>query len=68
MNVEFSPDGQLLVAAPYEDEMLIWDVNSQEFLVNYSINDDITAIRFSPDGRYIAVGGWDSPIRLWGIP
>jgi WD40 repeat protein len=28
----------------------------------------IAAVHFSPDGRNIAVGGWDSPIWLWGVP
>ncbi len=32
-----------------------------------SLDDSITSISFSPDGRHIAVGSWYGPIRLWDI-
>jgi WD40 repeat protein len=67
-HVEFSPDGQLL-AATSQGDLLIWDVATQMLLARYPIvSGDVAAVRFSPDGRILAVGGWDSPIRVWGIP
>lgn len=67
-HVEFSPDGQLL-AATSQGDLLIWDVAAQVLLARHPVaSGDVAAVRFSPDGRILAVGGWDSPIRLWGIP
>ncbi len=74
--VELSPDKTMLAVAAqtsrgteYSSVMLIWNVATHQLVARYSNSSRaIAAIRFSPDGRYIAVGGWDSPIRLWGIP
>lgn len=67
-HVEFSPDGQLL-AATSQGDLLLWDVENQVLLARYPVaSGDVATVRFSPDGRKLAVGGWDSPIRLWGIP
>jgi WD40 repeat protein len=66
-HVEFSPDGQLL-AATSQGDLLLWDVENQVLLARYPVaSGDVAAVRFSPDGRTLAAGGWDSPIRLWGI-
>jgi WD40 repeat protein len=67
-HVEFSPDGQLL-AATSQGDLLLWEVATQILLARYPVaGGDVVAVRFSPDGRILAAGGWDSPIRLWGIP
>jgi WD40 repeat protein len=68
-HVEFSPDGSLLGATTDEGELLLWEVSTAELLAKHSVsNGSIAALRFSPDGKVIAVGGWDSPIWLWGSP
>jgi WD40 repeat protein len=67
-HVEFSPNGELL-AATSQGDLLIWDVASQVLLARYPVaSGDVAAVRFSPDGRILAAGGWDSPVRVWGIP
>jgi WD40 repeat protein len=67
-HVEFSPDGQLL-AATSQGDLLLWEVATQTLLARYPVaGGDVATVRFSPDGRILAAGGWDSPIRLWGIP
>jgi WD40 repeat protein len=65
--VAFSPDEQLLATATYEGEWSLWNVTTQELLVSHSVPaDGEVLIRFSPDGRTIAVAGL--AIELWGIP
>jgi hypothetical protein len=50
-------------------ELLLWEVASRRLLARYSLaGGSVAALRFSPDGRYIALGGWDAPIWLWGVP
>lgn len=67
-HVDFSPDGQLL-AATSRGDLLLWDVATPVLLARYPVaSGDVAAVRFSPDGRTLAAGGWESPIRLWGVP
>ena len=68
--VSFSPDGSLLVAGTHEGRLLIWDVETQKRVAApfQTTNKEIAAIRFSPNGYYLAFGGWQDPIRVWGIP
>jgi WD40 repeat protein len=69
MEVTFSPDEKLLAAGTLEGDMLLWDVETHEQLLRCTgPTDSMVAIRFSPDGRYLAGVGWDSTIWLWGIP
>ncbi|MGB8251571.1 MAG: WD40 repeat domain-containing protein [Anaerolineaceae bacterium] len=68
-SLDFSPDGQLLVAACGLNAVPVWDVNSWE--VRYSLYKDdpaqIVACAFSPDGKSIACGGFDNVITLWNV-
>ena len=61
----FSPDGQLLVSGSSE-EVLIWDVNTQELHARYQRW--YGAIAFSPDGGTLASGIFDGTIKLWDTP
>jgi WD40 repeat protein len=29
---------------------------------------DVYSVNFSPDGKYIASGGWDNTIKIWLTP
>lgn len=67
--IAISPDEELLASASSGGELLLWEVATGKLLASYEVSSgDIAAVRFSPDGRLIAVGGWNSPIWLWGVP
>ena len=60
----FSPDGKIL-ATTARGEAKLWDAETgkQLFLLPGSINSGVPA--FSPDGKYVAVGGQDGMVSMW---
>ena len=57
-----------MAAATYSGKLSLWNVETQELAATLDIGGGSAAVRFSPDGRYMVVGGRDWPIWLWGIP
>ena len=71
-HVAFSPDGRLVPAVTCEGVWYgwyVWCAATGELLLGHPAAGPASAaaIRFSPNGRYLAVGGWEAPIRVWGI-
>jgi len=57
----FSPDGKLLAAAGYENQVWLWNLETGEPAWNaYGICAD-----FSPDGKYLAAAGWTPIAKLY---
>jgi len=69
----FSADGRILAAAGYRDasgnpQVQLWDVHSlsrsPDFPANWS---GIVALKFSPQGDFLAAGGWDDELKVWNL-
>ncbi|HVK08417.1 MAG TPA: WD40 repeat domain-containing protein, partial [Gemmataceae bacterium] len=65
MAVDFSPDGNLIVAGGGKREVNLLDAATGKLVVTTSIlPDPPLAARFSPDGSWVAVGGIGKPAGI----
>jgi WD40 repeat protein/MinD-like ATPase involved in chromosome partitioning or flagellar assembly len=68
-----SPQGRYLAAVTYIDRtaFTVWDARSGEQfgkrMVHGEIGDDIDALAFSPDGRFLVTTGARGSIRVWRV-
>jgi WD40 repeat protein len=64
-----SPDG-LMLASASESTIRFWNLATRAAADNPVLtvnNGDIGALAFSPDGKTLAIGCFDGPIKLWSV-
>ena len=64
----FSPDGRILATGDEIGRVNIWDVQTQQTVVQ--LDGDFTAVytlMFSPDGKILAGAGYEGKIELWKV-
>src|SRR5262249_37030953 len=75
-HLAFAPDGKTLATTTTggakENTIYLWDIATGQELRQFKghemgFDKMITSIAFSPDGRMLASGSYDSKIRLWQV-
>ena len=66
--IAFSPDGSLVAAAFGEPKqrgcVVLWKVETKKRLWTYVADDGVPTLAFAPDGKTIAIGGYDHIAKL----
>jgi hypothetical protein len=67
--VKFSPDSKHIIAPDSTLSYLhLWNINEEKRTMLFSGDLSLmTSLAFSPDGKYVVVGGMDGTTRLWDI-
>ncbi|KAG9070354.1 hypothetical protein KI688_009691 [Linnemannia hyalina] len=63
-SLAYSPCGKGIASA-YDKTVQLWGVNGDRSFVLEGHTDQVTNVRFSPDGRQLVSGSGDGTIRLW---
>lgn len=68
-DLEFSPDGEMLVTSSFDGTTMLWDMSTGEQITTPLTGHTgrVLASTFSPDGRLLATGGADGAIILWDV-
>lgn len=66
VEVAFTPDGRLFAAGIHEKKLKVWDVGSKSERVQATTQRDFAVIKFSGDGRLVAVCD-NYVVRVWDV-
>lgn len=65
-NLTFSPDGETIVSANYDNDLRVWKTSSGELVKKV---EDMTgamfAADFTPDGKQLVMAGLDETVYVW---
>ena len=68
IDVEFSPDDELLATTSFDTTARVWDAQTGESLFTLTGHTGpVTEVEFSPDGARLATASWDGSVKVWDI-
>ena len=62
-----SRDDRLVAGADFCGQVVIWDARTGRIRTRFTNQGEVSHIAFSPDGRHLAVGSWNSKITIWDV-
>jgi WD40 repeat protein len=64
-SLAFSPDGRLLLASGYSNQVIFWDRGTGKEVKRWTVKTSgMSALQFTADGRTLALAGNDGAVRL----
>lgn len=66
--VALSPDGEIIAVVPdFTEYVYLWQRSDAKLLHRLDNDERASCLAFSPDGHFLAVGGFDGGLRLWQV-
>jgi len=66
-DLDFSPDGSLLVTAGWDGGVRVWDLSTRRARWVMETKTEMLAARFADDARTVVTGSNDKLVRLWDV-
>ncbi|MGC9502989.1 toll/interleukin-1 receptor domain-containing protein [Baaleninema sp.] len=66
-DVDFSPDGNLIVTASSDNTAIIWDLEGKPLRRLRAHTNWVRSVSFSPDGKALVTGSDDNTVKLWNV-
>ena len=63
----FSPDDKIIATSSDSGQIGIWDWGKSKLLSKYETEEMVEVLDFSPDGKFLAITGQDSPVTILEI-
>ncbi|MDY6803482.1 MAG: hypothetical protein SXA11_06700 [Cyanobacteriota bacterium] len=64
-DASFSPDGELIATASYDNTVKLWSRDGEELQTLRGHEGRVYTVSFSPDGKLIATASYDNTVKLW---
>lgn len=67
MSVSFSPDGQTIATASYDNTVKLWSKDGKLLQTVKGHSDRVTSVSFSPSGNEVATASEDKIAIVWNL-
>jgi glucose repression regulatory protein TUP1 len=66
-SLDFARNGRIIASGSGDRSVRLWDLETNQQVLNLSIEDGVTTVAISPDNRFVAAGSLDKSVRVWDV-